>query len=282
MKNGFCSFKVQTKTQMLCKNDNNVLGICSKSACPLANSNYATIREHRGVIYLCKKVVERAAFPHKLWEKIPLPKNYEEALAQIDVLLPYWNQKQVHRCKQRYTKIYQYLERCRKLETKMRSKKVITLPRKMERREKAREKKALIAAKLESNIEMEILNRVKLGVYGERYQFKDKKVFEKALSDRLEVEEEEGEEIVASTSSGKGKKRAREVEKPIMLSSKYVPDIEDMDDAMFSDRNAASDNDDDDDFWASEDEQWEREERAARKSLKRKKQKETVVIERET
>lgn len=268
LKNGFCSFKLMTKTQMMCKNDNNVVGICSKSACPLANSNYATVREHRGVVYLCKKVVERAAFPHKLWEKIRLPNNYEEAMAQIDVLLPYWNPKQLHRCKQRYTKIYQYLERARKLATKMRAKKLITLPRKMERREKAREKKALIAAKLETNIEMEIMNRVKQGVYGEKYKFVDKNVFEKAL---VEQEEEQGEEeeILASTSRA-AKKRAQKVEVPVKMSKKYVPDIEDLDDDDdFGDEEG-------DDFWASEDEEWEREAEEQRK----KKKKSEIVVER--
>lgn len=256
----------------MCKNDNNVIGICSKSACPLANSNYATIREHKGVVYLCKKVVERAAFPHKLWEKIRLPTKYEEALEQIDVLLPYWNQKQVHRCKQRYTKIYQYLERCRKLATKMRSKKLITLPRKMERREKAREKKALIAAKLETNIEMEIMNRVKQGVYGERYKFQDKNVFEKALV------EHEDEILKAETqpSTSKAKKRAREVEAPIKMSKKYVEDIEDMGDRYnIEDEFEQSDSDY---FFASEDE-LEREE--AELNTKRKKKKQMVVVERE-
>lgn len=254
MKTGFCSFKVQSKTQILCKNDNNVLGICSKTACPLANSQYATVREHRGIIYLCKKVVERAAFPHKLWEKVRLPANYEEALEQIDVLLPYWNPKQVHRCKQRYTKIYQYLERMRKMATKMRSKKLITLPRKMERREKAREKKALIAAKLESNIELEIMNRVKQGVYGERYKFKDQNVFEKALVGQEEEEEIAEDEPVASTSRGV-KRKATASEKPIKLSRKYLPDIEDLADDDFN----TNESGDDDDFWASEDEEWERE-----------------------
>jgi protein MAK16 len=270
MKTGFCSFKVQTKTQILCKNDNNVLGICSKSACPLANSNYATVREHRGVIYLCKKVIERAAFPHKLWEKIKLPSNYEEALQQIDVLLPYWNPKQVHRCKQRYTKIYQYLERTRKMETKMRAKKLITLPRKMERREKAREKKAMIAAKIENSIEQEIMNRVKQGVYGERYQFKDKNVFEKALVDRGDEIELE-DEPVASTSKGKKRKASDQVK----LSKKYVPDIEDLGDL---DGEFDKDSDEGDEFWASEDEEWERETQRNQSSKKRC---EMLTIERE-
>lgn len=253
MKNGFCSFKVKTKTQIMCKNDNNVLGICSKSACPLSNSNYATIREHRGVVYLCKKVVERASFPHKLWEKVKLSGNYEEGLAQIDELLPYWNPKQLHRCKQRYTKIYQYLERARKQATKMRAKKLITLPRKMERREKAREKKALIAAKLENNIEMEIMNRVKQGVYGERYKFKDKNTFEKALTG-------EGEEDLEQTSRSKAKVKAStsKEEAPVKLSNKYVADIEDLCD---------EDDEVSDDFWASEDEEWERESKKSKVML---------------
>lgn len=267
MKNGFCSFKVKTKTQIMCKNDNNVLGICSKSACPLANSNYATVREHRGVIYLCKKVVERAAFPHKLWEKVKLPANYEEALKQIDLLLPYWNPKQLHRCKQRYTKIYQYLERARKMATKMRAKKIITLPRKMERREKNREKKALAAAKLETNIEMEIMNRVKQGVYGERYKFQDKNVFEKALTQ----EQEETAGPTASTS--KGKRKAIEVEAPTKLSKKYVPDIEDLGEEEFDESEG-------DDFWDTEDEEWERE--GEKNNAKKRKTMLTVEWDKET
>lgn len=267
--NGFCSFKIKTKTQILCKNDNNVAGICSRTACPLANSNYATVREHRGIIYLCKKVVERAAFPHKNWEKVRLPTNYEEALEQIDVLLPYWNPKQVHRCKQRYTKIYQYLERARKLATKMRSKKLITLPRKMERREKAREKKALVAAKLETGIEMEIMNRVKQGVYGERYKFKDQNVFEKALTEQ--------EEDISQPSTSKGKKRAREaeVEVPVKLAKKYVPDIEDLGDMDDEFANASEA----DDFWASEDEEWERENAQMNKEKEKKKNKKMITVE---
>lgn len=136
----------------------------------------------------------------------------------------------------------------------------------MERREKAREKKALIAAKIENSIEMEIMNRVKQGVYGDRYKFKDEKVFEKALVDQAE----EIEEPVAGTS--KGKKRAREVEaEPIKLASKYVPDIEDLDND-FTDG-------EDDDFWASEDEEWEKEQELKESTKNKRKKMLTVEYE---
>lgn len=277
MNQGFCSFKVKTKTQHLCRNDNNVLGICARSACPLANSNYATVREHRGIIYLCKKVVERASFPQKLWEKIPLPGDKVAALNEISTLLPYWDSKLVQRCKKRYTKIHETLQRSRKLATKMRAKKLITLPRKMERREKAREKKALIAARLESNIEMEIMNRVKQGVYGDRYKFADKHTFEKALTG------ESVEEPVASTSKAAAKRRAKELEetttREVKLSNKYVPDMEDL---MGMDGNSDEDDDDveQDDFWASEDEEWEREQ-AERNSKRERRNRTRLTIEHE-
>src|SRR5205823_4380745 len=98
-----------------CKNPHNVTGLCSRQACPLANSRYATVIETNGVCYLYTKSIERAHSPLHMWDKQKLPANYTAALAAIDKALEYWPNFLQHKCKQRLTKIHQYLIRMRRL-----------------------------------------------------------------------------------------------------------------------------------------------------------------------
>ncbi len=76
--------------------------------------------------------------------------------------------------------------------TFIRRPKLVGIKPKIEKRERRREQKAEIAAKLEHSIEKQLLERLEKGVYGDIYNF-NQKAFEQVLS-KQDVEEDEDDE----------------------------------------------------------------------------------------
>ncbi|KAL9246515.1 hypothetical protein vseg_020040 [Gypsophila vaccaria] len=183
IRHNHCSYMSKIETGNFCRNPYNVTGICNRSSCPLANSRYATIRDHEGVFYLYMKTIERAHMPNKLWERVKLPRNYVKAMEIIDKHMMFWPKLLVHKMKQRLTKMTQMRIRMKKLELKTREK-IMSMPRKTSKRESRRLEKAEKAALIDKKIEEELIERLMKGIYPDGIHNVNEKMWDKVLKER--------------------------------------------------------------------------------------------------
>ncbi|KAF7243790.1 hypothetical protein EG68_10253 [Paragonimus skrjabini miyazakii] len=180
---------VKTKTGKFCRNDNNVTGLCNRHSCPLANSQYATLKERDGVVHLFLKEPERVPYPGKQWERVKLSRNKKQALAQIKKHMVFWDSWIISRVKQRFFRIRDNLKNMRRLAL-TRQKKLEPIDRKVERRDQRREKKAVRVARVERTVEQELLDRLRTSISQKEIYNIDKSAFENALSIEEIVEED--------------------------------------------------------------------------------------------
>jgi protein MAK16 len=188
--NGHCAYKSKTVSQTFCRNQYNLTGMCNRHSCPLSNSRYATVLEEKGQCYLYMKTPERAHLPNQLWEKVKLPRNYQQALEMVDENLEFWGKFQRHKCKQRLTKLHQMIIRKRKLKISdsHTQEQLVRINKKYEKRETNREAAALKAAQLERSIEKELLSRLKVGTFYKDIYNLDQKDFEQQLDENEVVD----------------------------------------------------------------------------------------------
>jgi protein MAK16 len=198
----FCSYQIKphvsANNQNFCRNEYNVTGLCDRQSCPLANAQYATVKQMDGKLYLYMKTVERAHTPKNLWQRIKLSKEYARALKQIDEHLIYWTDFNINKCKQRFTRLkqVQITERrmaLREERGEVSERNYVGVKHKVKKREEKRERKALAAARIEKAIEKELLDRLKSGAYGDKPLNVDDKIWKKVLG---KLEEKNTEEDV--------------------------------------------------------------------------------------
>ena len=114
---GNCAYKHKTTRPgiNICSCPDSVNGKCERDFCPLANAQYATIREFNGRMYLLIKVIERQHLPAELWERIEISLDYVEAYRMIKEKLKYWDDFIVENCLLKLKKLREKNVRMKKL-----------------------------------------------------------------------------------------------------------------------------------------------------------------------
>lgn len=246
----FCAFKFKTdKNKTFCRNEFNVSGMCDRKSCPLANAQYATVKNIEGRLYLYMKTAERAHTPNRLWERIKLSRNYKRALKQIDQNLIYWDKFLINKCKQRLTRLTQVMIQERRMALNPDERRMVGVRHKVLNRERSRERKALVAAKIERAIEKELMDRLKSGAYGDQPLNVDEKVWRKILGKlpaQAEEEEEDDEEFELESGDEEDVGKVEYVEMEDEEEDDAMVEMEDLEKWLGADSDDDDDDDDDD------------------------------------
>jgi protein MAK16 len=192
----FCSFKVKTQEDkdLFCRNPYNLTGMCSRHTCPLANQTYATVIEHDDELYLYIKTAERAHLPRRQWEKVKLSASFPVALQQIDENLQWWDRRFVHRVKARCLRLKQFLLRRRKLMLEPQQE-LVSVNKRQEFKLVRREAKAEQAARIELELEKELLERLRRGTYDDVINVNlNQKAFDRLMDEQEAARDAEADE----------------------------------------------------------------------------------------